>query len=286
MSNKFAKFIRPGLRVLQGLALSVLFAVPVHATVVINEFSSGTSSDWVELYNTGTASADLSIYRLRDSTDSNKKDLSGSLSSGGITSFSFSNYLNNGGDTIKFIRIENESEIIEEQISYGDVGGLCASSESQSIGKLPDGSSTIVRFSSSTRDATNNSSQEPCISPTSTSAPTVTLTKSPTITSTSAPTNTPTPTPASKIIVTNTPTPTKKGTPTYTPTQTTSPTPLAEVLGLGVDTSASRESSPSANAFPIKPMIISLLFVGAGLALLSIVFILKKRKTLGEKSES
>ena len=71
------------------LFFGLVFPSMVEAQVVVNEFSSKGGSDWVEIYNLedATASADLSEYRLRDSTETNKKDLSGELQAGGYIVF-------------------------------------------------------------------------------------------------------------------------------------------------------------------------------------------------------
>src|SRR3989338_1251843 len=101
-----------------------LFTVsPVFAadSVVINEFSSGTTSDWAEIYNNGTENVDLVNYKLRDSETYNK-DLSGNLAPGQFVSFNLSNRLNNSGDIIRLIQIVDGAETILEQIAYGDAG--------------------------------------------------------------------------------------------------------------------------------------------------------------------
>lgn len=179
----------------------------IFAQVVINEFSSASSTDdWIEIYNLQTASemADLSLYKLEDKAG-NTKALSGSLAPGGFKAFDWSNRLNNSGDIIRLIRISSE-EILEE-IYYGDQGGICTPSATQSIGRLPDGTGDFVRFNSATRESTNNESvQAPC--PTPTPIPTPTPFPTPT------PTPKPTPTPTTKPEPT--PTPTKKPTPTLT----------------------------------------------------------------------
>ena len=131
------------------------------AQVVINEFSSGTSADWVEIYNESTESADLSQYRLRDSA-SGKKDLSGTVLPASITSFFFSNRLNNAGDVVKLLRIVGEQEELLEEIAYGDAGGICAANKEQTIGRLPNDLNKIVLFAQATQDVANTGSVVPC----------------------------------------------------------------------------------------------------------------------------
>jgi hypothetical protein len=175
--------------------LFLLYFVPlssVSARVMINEFSSGSSSDWVEIINTGTESAGLSVYILRDSTSRNHKDLDGELGAGQIRSFSFSNYLNNDGDTISLTKPNSDTEVVEDTVSYGLAGGLCASGEYESIGRKPDGSGNFVRFSQSSRDSSNNENGEAlCMTPSPTPLPTHTSTPLPTAPHTPKPTSTP-----------------------------------------------------------------------------------------------
>ena len=223
-------------------SLALFFPRISYAQIVLNEFGSGSTSDWVEVYNTGTASADLAVYRLRDSGSSNKKDLIGSIDAGQFTSFSFSNYLNGDGDSVRLYKIENGGETLIEEIKYGDAGGVCEVSGSQSIGKSPDGGSNIVRFASNTRDASNNSaSTSPCSSPSPTPKSSPSPTPTPTPIASKSPTLTPTirPNPLSTSKIS--PSPSSKS-------KITSPSPTTEdVLG---NSSESAQASASATASP------------------------------------
>lgn len=189
------------------LLVSILFfcVVPTRAfaTLYINEFSSGTSnSDWVEIYNSDSSSVDLSNYIVRDSTSSNKHDLSGSIAGNSFITFDWDNNLNNDGDTIRLLLKSDESMI--DQIVYGS-SGTAAPSGSATSGRSPDGSANWTILSTSSKGSSNNSA---------TPVPTATATPTPN------PTATPTPTSPSS---TNTPTPTK--TPTPSPTSKTTPSP-------------------------------------------------------------
>lgn len=102
----------------------------------------------------------------------------------------------------------------------------------------------------------------------------------PTTTSTPAPTGTPVPTPEPTVTPIRTPTPvqTKTPTPAVKPTPTATPIASASAV-LGVTDSpatasvmAQRDTAPS-----VKPLIISLLLVGIGCAILSLVLVWKKR---------
>src|SRR3990167_9326061 len=149
----------------------------VEAVVVINEFSSGTTSDWVELFNNGAEPVDLTGYRLRDSTTSNKKDLSGSLGPGGWLSFGFSNYLNNSGDVVKLVQIVGESETGIDEVSYGEESDICAPAAAEAVGRKPDGVGSFVRLAAATRDAANVADELPCATPTPSPTPTATPTQ-------------------------------------------------------------------------------------------------------------
>lgn len=138
------------------LLVSFSIAKTAFSAPVINEFSSSTSEDWIEIYNSGTETIDLNLYKLRDSSEKNKLDLSGSLPPQGFLTFDWSNKLNNGGDILKLVLILDES--IVDQVSYGDKGGLSTTDSPGSMGRLPDGSSSWNIFSNPSRNLSNNSS--------------------------------------------------------------------------------------------------------------------------------
>lgn len=176
------------------------------AALFINEFSSATSnSDWVEIYNSDSSPVDLSAYILRDSTDSNKLDLSGMINGNSFQVFEWNNKLNNEGDTIKLLKTDETSV---DQVVYGISGSVPAPSGTQTAGRSPDGSQTWVLFANDTKGSSNNSST---VVPTPT--PTLVPTNTPTPTPTKAPTSVPTPTPTPTLA----PTPSSKITPTPTP---------------------------------------------------------------------
>lgn len=189
--------------------MSVVFA----GDVVINEFFSNGSSDWVEIFNKSSNPVDLSIYRLRDGSATNKINLSGSIGSNGFVTFPWGDKLNNGGDSIKLVLASDESIIID-QVGYGNAGSdVVAPSINQTAGRQTDGDGSWVLFSSGSKGTPNSSSQ---------------LAPTPTIEPTSSPTPTKTPTPTISPTPTNAPTPTKTPTPIKTPTPTKTPTPIKE----------------------------------------------------------
>ena len=171
---------------------------PTFAAPVINEFSSADSSDWIEIYNSGGETVDLSLYRFRDLTANNKLDLSGNLNPGSFAVFDWSNKLNNGGDLIKLVLSSDESII--DQISYGDQGGVSAPGPGQTAGRRQDGGGEWVLFISASKNSSNNSVST-FAPPTPTPSKTPTPTKSPT------PTKTPTAAKTSSSGISKTPTP-------------------------------------------------------------------------------
>jgi hypothetical protein len=240
----------------------------VFAQVVINEFSSSTSDDWVELYS--SEDVDISGWILRDSASSEVKTLPASIFIGPSSSKFYvidaSNRLNLDTDTVKIFKSDDSTLV--DQITYGGDGNICAPNGDQTIGRLPDGTGSFVRFASATKGSENIASVDPCPTPTPSPSPTTTPTPDPT----TAPTTTPTPT------ITSTPVPTKKATPM--PTQTVlpsiDPTPQPEVqgvqdsmnlLGVASESAATTDSKGP----PIIPIILiscgGIFIVGAGLAL-------------------
>lgn len=208
------------------LAFIVLFfgnaTKSIAGDVVINEFFSNGSTDWVELYNVSDSVIDLSTYRIRDSTSSNKIDLSGTINPHGFSAFDWSNNLNNSGDIIKLVS-KQEDAVIFDQVAYGDQGNdVGAPAVNQSAGRITDGSGSFAILSSLSKGSTNSISSVVQSTPTL-DPPTNTPTKVPTPTKTLTPTRNPTPT--------KTPTPIKTSTPaklsstaTKTPIPTIKPT--------------------------------------------------------------
>lgn len=105
---------------------------PTAPQPIISEVYYAETDDWVEITNplSSSASIDLSEYRLRDTTKTNKVDLTGSIPPGGFAVFSFGNKLNNAGDTVKLVRKADDSEI--RSLSFGK-GGLCSASVGKSV---------------------------------------------------------------------------------------------------------------------------------------------------------
>ena len=158
----------------------------------INEFSSYSSDDWVEIYNDSSDPVTLGIYQLRDETESHNITLVGEIAPRGFVVVDYNNYLNKGGDTIKLVSASNKDNIFD-QVQYGSSGDdVAAPGDGQSAGRSSDGDTQWVIFATDSKEHSNNdSSVVPTITPTPSKTPT--------------PVNSPTPK--------NTPTPTKAPTP-------------------------------------------------------------------------
>ncbi|MDO8451488.1 MAG: VanZ family protein [bacterium] len=282
-----------------------LFLVPfrVSAGVVINEFLPNPSTDaneWVELYNTGSDSIDLSTYSLEDAVGSNKALTGlGSISPGGFAVYEYSGgdgWLNNGsGDTL-FLKDSSGTNI--DQYEY-----LSDPGDGITFGRYPDGTGSFIVLSGVSRGGAN--SAPPTSTPTSTLTPTpIPPTETPTPTpqsdsptstptSTTAPTNTPTstPTPTSALSsATATPTKSSAKTPTVSPSKPPTHTPSPEDEGEVLSASSSSVPTPSPETEDdsrgfFSPLVISLSFVGVGTGLLAILFVWNIYLTKKKKSK-
>ena len=185
----------------------------VFGQVVINEFSSNSDPEWVELYNTLDSPIDLTGWFIKDEVQ-NPKVLSGTITGHGY--FVFENregWLNNsGGDTITLLDNSLPSGQIN-QIIYGKSNSIVGTPAfDKSAGRSPDGSSNWVNQLDWTKLSANPIPQTPTPMPTDIPEPEDTPT--PTATPTSAPTPIPKPTV----------TPTPKNTPTPSTSLRASPT--------------------------------------------------------------
>lgn len=208
--------------------ISVALPRQVYSALYINEFSSGTTDDWVEIYNSDLIEVDLSQYFIRDSTesDSNKIDLTGTITGNGFIAVEFANKLNNSGDRVRLLKIADNS--IVDEISYGDSGTIGILTGEQTAGRNPDGSTTWAILSASTKGLSNNSSSiVPTVTPTPTATPIPT--NAPTPTKTPTPTKIPTPTRSTSSGQATLPSTTPKPSLTKSPTGAPSISPSDEV---------------------------------------------------------
>jgi cell division septation protein DedD len=257
----------PGLCILLFVGIVCFVQKVIAADIVINEFvpaPSAVNPEWVELYNASDSADYLKSYYLDDDTSFDSD--TGSSAKKGLTNLNISNprfpffvftssILNNDGDSV--VLFDPSGAVVDQFTYYDNPGGDVA------IGRYPDQTGQFAILSSSTQGQGN-------------AAPVPT----PTFTPTPTPTNTPTPTPEPTPTPTKTPTPT----PTMNPTSTSTPTPTpvataSAVLGV-TDIPATTSMQADVEVKPsIRPLIISLLFVGIGCAILSLVFVWKQRNT-------
>ena len=251
--------------------LFIFFPRAANARVVINEFQI-SPDQWIELYNKGEETIDISGWTIDDSGGSEKYTIpAGSLlPSKKCVSFQSGNFNWNKttADAVKFF--DGSLNLVEEY-SYTSGPG-----DGVSIGRATDGEGALAVLSSSSRDRFN-STGESCLAPTPTPTPTSTPTPTPT------PTLTPTPTPTS--------TPTKKPTPKPSPKEEivleSEDSSSDQVLGLReqLKTLEPEESEENPKKkFPVLPVI--LIIFGAGLMGFAGYTLFKKMKTEGYNNQS
>ncbi len=112
--------------------LSLNVYTSVHALgadeVTINEFSSFTSSDWVELYNPTQQPVTMVNWTLRDSSATQLKLINGTLAPQGFRAIDFSDYLNKTGDTIK---LYDTLGMLVDEVAYAENGPVPASGSAE-----------------------------------------------------------------------------------------------------------------------------------------------------------
>jgi hypothetical protein len=132
-----------------------------------------SESDWIELYNPSTVSADLSSYRIRDNTARKRRDLEGSIEPGGFLEVGVSNYLNKDGDAVRLLLLTGGAEEPVDTVSYGQDGDACLPECGQTVGRFPDGSGNLVLFTTGSRGMKNQeASSRACPGPTESIVPT------------------------------------------------------------------------------------------------------------------
>lgn len=146
------------------------FFVPVvfaASGVVINELMAHPDSgnDWVELYNGGDSTIDLSGWQLKDTGSIPMKTLSGTIVAKSYLVIEVNNRLNNGGDTVTLV--DNVGKTIDVA-SYSADPGI-----NKTIGRDPT-SGNFGLLSQPTRGEANSSIQlqsSPTAQPTDTTSP-------------------------------------------------------------------------------------------------------------------
>lgn len=232
------------------LILSYLFPPQVSAQVLINEFLPNSSQEWVEFYNAGSSTEDLSNYYFDDDTNfdsdagsSAKIPLSGLLPTLSMCYLDLSTFLNNNGDFPTVFKID------KTQI---DTYFYTTTTSDKSYSRVPDGGSWAM-------DQSPTKSIVRC----SDSAPTPT----PTPTPTDAPASTPIVTPSPTTTPTKTPVPTPTKSPTPKPTKSATPTSSespSEVLGTTTESSPDAIVSPDGDAEKKKLPLLPVVFIVSG----------------------
>ena len=251
---------------------------------MINEFlpnpSSG-NSEWVEFYNSGPLSIDLSDYYfdddtsfLSDSGSSPKVALSGLLPSLTTCYLNLSTVLNNNGDIPTLFKTDG---------SIVDTYQYTQTTVDKSYSRIPDGGDWQT-IQTPTKSSTLCADLAP--TPTSTPIP-PTVTPTPQPTSTPEPTVAPTLTPApTQIPVTHTPTP--NPTPTATPTSETIENNVpGESATAAEKPTPSPASSKPANAQTKEPIsLLPFVFIVSGTVLIAgsaVPFVIRKMKVKFKK---
>lgn len=243
------------------LFVASLFLPNTVIGVVINEFSSNSDPEWVELYNDSDTDLDLTGWKLKDGAQS-PKTINGTIPKHGFFVYEHqTGWLNNsGGDSISLFDSSSPSAKIDE-VSYGQTGSVVGTpGKDKSAGRTPDGSPSWQNGLVWTKSAPN---PEPTPEPTPTLAPTPSSTPHPTVTPTPKPTTRPTANPTAS----NLPAPTKspslspivQGEILPPPILTTEVSPSGDILGLATSDASSGSSiliDSSESQFPYLPAIL------------------------------
>ncbi|MFC1727299.1 DUF4215 domain-containing protein [Patescibacteria group bacterium] len=123
--------------------------------VVINEFLSYGSSDWVELFNNDSSIVDISNWYLEDTTSIMTTIPDGvSMAAGEYAVFEVSNRLNNAGDTV-FLKDGGGSIINEVSYGSGATEDVVAPGSGESANRCPNGSGDWVISGTTTKNLVN-----------------------------------------------------------------------------------------------------------------------------------
>ena len=257
------------------LLLVILSVKNIKAQIVINEFSSSGSDDWIELYNISSNQIDLNGWSIKDTASTSVKEFNEKLlvPESGYCIVEVGNRLNSSTSANKD-RIElYQSGVLKDCVAYGDGDIFCSGKdkndvdapvEKQTASRSPNGTGEW-RSSQATKKYSNDETLPPanlniCIEPTPTPSPT------PTPTPSKSPTPSPTPTPSSTPAKSPTPTPEVKK--TGTPKPSKSPTPSPQVLG-ETDTSPKPSVEEKENELPEKKVpVVAFVFIGLGVVFL------------------
>jgi len=222
-------------------------------SIVINEFvpAPSSGSEWVELYNAGSSSVDVSNWVIDDDTPGGTRVVIANgtiVPAGGYLVVAIpSAILNNSGDAVT---LSDASGTTVDQIHY------TSSTSNQAILRIPDGSSTIMSSASLSPGSANAPESSTATRAPETSTPTASTL--PTLTaSATEPVQTNTPTPYLTETVTGTVAPSNTATATITETPSKTPSPTktetpSKTPSLTRTTSPTKTETPSKTPSPTK----------------------------------
>jgi len=181
----------------------------IFAQVVINEVSSASEPEWVEIYNTSVEEVSLQNYLINFGSETQNKifcDQDKVAPNGYKLIVLTTNWLSNTGDLVTL----KKGDDIADSIGYGTGYTLGKPSSTGSITRSPDGGPEWVVITLSTQQGEQASFV--CPTPTPTQSPTDQPTSQPTQAPTTSPTKSPTPVPTKSPTIkpTASPTPTKE----------------------------------------------------------------------------
>ncbi len=127
-------------------------AAMVQGAVVINEISSYTSSDEIELFNSGPNDVSLDGWTLTD-VQGNEVTLDGrTITSGSLLVVSMRNFLGRDGDAV----VLNDPEQAVDNLFYGNAGGEPQPGEGQTLARVHNGNAQWIVTDEPTLGSANN----------------------------------------------------------------------------------------------------------------------------------
>jgi len=146
------------------LLLLILFSFrPVFAesSIEINDFSSDSSTEWIQLKNTNSNSINLNGWYFKDLANTIKTINNICISGNSTQIFEFNSYLNNDGDTVN---LYDSNGLLIDQLIYSD---------SESKNQISPGSTNTCLIPTNTPTPTNSPTPTLTPSPTPTVDPTI-----------------------------------------------------------------------------------------------------------------
>lgn len=158
------------LALLLSIIITICLSSRVSAAIVINEFSYQTSSDWVELYNSDCENVNLEGWKIKDSTESQFKSLTGVIQGKSVTVFDLTFLNNSTPDKIRLFSPDSLSQSYTEvSIPIQDFTPV---NSTQTIGLEVDGVEGWKIFDTNSKNELNsvlgNANQNNCPTPTPT----------------------------------------------------------------------------------------------------------------------